>query len=83
MPQWFLAAQAVKTKKQMLSFQLENTGALLTAGLLIIGRIKGIDRPGLLVTLPVYNKIWQRIQSDGCWVLMQILNLKIFTNMLF
>lgn len=28
----------------------------MTAGLLIIGRIKGIDRPGLLVTLPVIGK---------------------------
>ncbi|SIO10518.1 phosphate:acyl-[acyl carrier protein] acyltransferase [Carnobacterium alterfunditum] len=48
-----LAAQAVKDKKADALFSAGNTGALLTAGLLIIGRIKGIDRPGLLVTLPV------------------------------
>lgn len=47
-----LAAQAVKDKKADALFSAGNTGALLTAGLLIIGRIKGIDRPGLLVTLP-------------------------------
>ena len=51
-----LAAQAVKDKKADALFSAGNTGALLTAGLLIIGRIKGIDRPGLLVTLPVIGK---------------------------
>ena len=30
-----------------------NTGALLAAGLFVVGRIKGIDRPGLMSTLPV------------------------------
>lgn len=48
-----LAAQAVKNKEAEALFSAGNTGALLTAGLLIIGRISGIDRPGLLVTLPV------------------------------
>lgn len=48
-----LAAQAVKDKKADALFSAGNTGALLTAGLLVIGRIKGIDRPGLLVSLPV------------------------------
>lgn len=48
-----LAAQAVKDKEADALFSAGNTGALLTAGLLIIGRIKGIDRPGLLVSLPV------------------------------
>ncbi|MGB3160423.1 phosphate acyltransferase PlsX [Carnobacterium sp.] len=51
-----LAAQAVKNKEADALFSAGNTGALLTAGLLIIGRIKGIDRPGLLVTLPVITK---------------------------
>lgn len=32
-----------------------NTGALLAAGIFIIGRIKGIVRPGLMPTLPVQN----------------------------
>lgn len=48
-----LAAQAVKNKEADALFSAGNTGALLTAGLLIIGRIKGIDRPGLMPTLPV------------------------------
>lgn len=29
-----------------------NTGALLTAGTLVVGRIKGIDRPALMTTFP-------------------------------
>ena len=32
-----------------------NTGALMTAGLFIIGRIKGIDRPALSPTLPTVD----------------------------
>lgn len=48
-----LAAQAVKNKEADALFSAGNTGALLAAGLLIVGRIKGIDRPGLMPTLPV------------------------------
>lgn len=51
-----MAATAVKNKEADAIFSAGNTGALLTAGLLIIGRIKGIDRPGLLVTLPTINE---------------------------
>lgn len=50
-----LAAQAVRDGKDDAFFSAGNTGALLAAGLLIIGRIKGIDRPGLTTTLPVLN----------------------------
>ena len=51
-----LAAQAVKNKEADALFSAGNTGALLAAGLLIIGRIKGIDRPGLMPILPVIGK---------------------------
>ncbi|CZQ82782.1 fatty acid synthesis plsx protein [Trichococcus palustris] len=51
-----LAAQAVKDKEADALFSAGNTGALLTAGLLIIGRIKGIDRPALMPILPVIGK---------------------------
>lgn len=49
------AAQAVKENKADALFSCGNTGALLTAGLLIVGRVKGVSRPGLLSTLPVLN----------------------------
>ena len=48
-----LAAQAVKTGEADAIFSAGNTGALLAAGLFIVGRIKGIERPGLLSTMPV------------------------------
>lgn len=50
-----LAAQAVKAGEADALFSLGNTGALLAAGLFIIGRVKGIDRPGLMPTLPSIN----------------------------
>lgn len=51
-----LAAQAVKEGKADAIFSAGNTGALLAAGLFIVGRIKGIERPGLMSTLPILGK---------------------------
>ncbi|BCA86748.1 phosphate acyltransferase [Enterococcus saigonensis] len=51
-----LAAQAVKNGEADAIFSAGNTGALLAAGLFIVGRIKGIERPGLMSTLPVLGK---------------------------
>lgn len=48
-----LASQAVKNGEADAVFSAGNTGALLACGLLIVGRIKNIERPGLLSTLPV------------------------------
>ena len=50
-----LAAKAVKEGQADALFSCGNTGALLAAGLLLIGRIKGVERPGLLSTLPVVS----------------------------
>lgn len=47
-----LAAKAVKQGEADALISAGNTGALLAAGLFVVGRIKGIDRPGLLSTLP-------------------------------
>ncbi len=51
-----LAAQAVKNGEADAIFSAGNTGALLAAGLFIIGRIKNIERPGLMNTMPVIGK---------------------------
>ncbi|MGG5376224.1 phosphate acyltransferase [Enterococcus sp. DIV0719d] len=51
-----LAAQAVKNGEADAIFSAGNTGALLAAGLFIVGRIKNIERPGLMSTLPVMGK---------------------------
>lgn len=47
------AAMAVKNGEADAFFSAGNTGAILAAGLFIVGRIKGIDRPGLTSILPV------------------------------
>lgn len=50
-----LAAKSVKEGNSDSLFSAGNTGAIMVAGLLIVGRIKGIDRPGLTTTLPVID----------------------------
>lgn len=50
-----VAANYVKEGKADALFSLGNTGALLACGIFIIGRIKGIARPGLMPTLPAQN----------------------------
>ena len=47
-----LAAREVKEGKVDAVISAGNTGALLAAGTLIVGRIKGIDRPALMSTMP-------------------------------
>lgn len=50
-----LAARSVKEKDNDALFSAGNTGALLAAGTLIIGRIRGISRPALMATLITTN----------------------------
>lgn len=52
------AARAVKEGRADAVLSAGNTGALMAAGLLFVGRIKHVERPGLMTTLPV-------IQHDG------------------
>ena len=48
-----VAANWVKEGKADALLSLGNTGALLTCGIFIVGRIKGVARPGLMPTMPV------------------------------
>ncbi|MCJ7839606.1 phosphate acyltransferase PlsX [Lederbergia sp. NSJ-179] len=50
-----MMAQAVKDKKADACISAGNTGALMAAGLFVVGRIKGIDRPALAPTLPTLD----------------------------
>lgn len=50
-----LASKAVKEGEADAILSAGNTGALLTTGTLIVKRIKGIERPGLLSTLPTMS----------------------------
>ncbi|MGM9892237.1 phosphate acyltransferase PlsX [Limosilactobacillus sp.] len=47
------AAKAVKDGEADAFFSAGNTGAVLAAGIFVVGRIKGIDRPGLTSILPI------------------------------
>lgn len=50
-----LAANEVKENRADACISAGNTGALVVAGLFVVGRIKGIDRPALCPTLPTAN----------------------------
>lgn len=75
-----LGAQAVKDGKADAVLSAGNTGALLAAGLFVVGRIKNIDRPGLMSTLPTVNG-----QDLTCliWELMLKIRPAICISMLF
>lgn len=48
-------AEAVKQKKADACVSAGNTGALMSAGLFIVGRINGIERPALAMTMPTID----------------------------
>ncbi len=50
-----LAATAVKNGEADALVSAGNTGALLASGIFTVGRIKQVDRPGLLSTLPTLD----------------------------
>ncbi len=50
-----LAAREVAEGRADACISAGNTGALMTAGLFVVGRIKGIDRPALAPTLPTVD----------------------------
>ncbi|MCE4956781.1 phosphate acyltransferase PlsX [Macrococcoides caseolyticum] len=49
------AAEAVKLKNADACVSAGNTGALMSAGLFVVGRIKGVERPALAMTLPTID----------------------------
>lgn len=51
-----VAARMVKDKEADAMITAGNTGAFMTAGLLIVGRVEGIDRPALAPVLPTIGK---------------------------
>lgn len=50
-----LMAQSVKDGESQACVSAGNTGALMAAGLFVVGRIKGIERPALAPTLPTID----------------------------
>lgn len=51
-----LMAKEVKEKRADACISAGNTGALMSAGLFQVGRIKGVERPALSPTLPTVDK---------------------------
>lgn len=52
-----VAARLVKEGEADAMISAGNTGALMTVGLLVVGRMKGIERPGLTSILPTIDKV--------------------------
>src|SRR5699024_7565690 len=50
-----LMAKEVKEKRADACISAGNTGALMSAGLFVVGRTPGIDRPALSPTLPTID----------------------------
>ncbi|SIS37764.1 phosphate acyltransferase PlsX [Salimicrobium flavidum] len=50
-----LAAEEVKQKRADACISTGNTGALMSAGLFVVGRIEGVERPALSPTLPTLD----------------------------
>lgn len=55
--------QLVEQKEAAAGISAGNTGALMTAGLLTLGRMKGIERPALTAILPVLDG-WGMLMLD-------------------
>lgn len=47
-----VAMEMVKAKESVGMISAGNTGAIVAGGVLVVGRIRGIDRPGLAVPIP-------------------------------
>jgi len=52
-----VAGQLVREKQADAMLSAGNTGALMTTGLLVVGRLDGIERPGLAPLLPTKDKV--------------------------
>jgi glycerol-3-phosphate acyltransferase PlsX len=52
-----IAMQMVRSGESVGCVSAGNTGAIVAGGVLIVGRIKGIDRPGLGIPLPALERI--------------------------
>lgn len=51
-----LASESLKNGETDALFSSGNSGALLVAGLFIVGRIPGLDRPAMITLFPKFNK---------------------------
>ncbi len=52
-----IAMQMVRSREAVGCVSAGNTGAIVAGGVLIVGRIKGIERPGLGIPLPALERV--------------------------
>lgn len=61
-----MAARAVRNGEADALISAGNTGALLTSGLLVVGRMKGVERPALMAALPNLENIGDSVLLIDC-----------------
>lgn len=75
-----IAMEMVKSGEAVGCISAGNTGAIVAGGVLVVGRIKGIDRPGLAVPIPALTKP-TLLLDVGATVRCKALNLYQFAHM--
>jgi glycerol-3-phosphate acyltransferase PlsX len=75
-----VALEMVRSKEAVGCISAGNTGAIVAGGVLVVGRIKGIDRPGLAVPIPSLKKT-TLLLDVGATVRCKALNLYQFARM--
>ncbi|MDR1965241.1 MAG: phosphate acyltransferase PlsX [Synergistaceae bacterium] len=75
-----IAMEMVRSREAVGCISAGNTGAIVAGGVLVVGRIKGIDRPGLAVPIPALNRKSLLIDV-GATVRCKALNLYQFARM--
>jgi len=75
-----IAVEMVRSHEAVGCISAGNTGAIVAGGVLVVGRIKGIDRPGLAVPIPSLNKT-TILLDVGATVRCKALNLYQFAHM--
>ncbi|MDR3278926.1 MAG: phosphate acyltransferase PlsX [Synergistaceae bacterium] len=75
-----IAMEMVRSREAIGCISAGNTGAIVAGGVLVVGRIKGIDRPGLAVPIPSLKKT-TLLLDVGATVRCKALNLYQFARM--
>ena len=75
-----VALEMVRSREAVGCISAGNTGAIVAGGVLVVGRLKGIDRPGLAVPIPSLNKT-TLLLDVGATVRCKSLNLYQFAHM--
>ncbi|MDR2779611.1 MAG: phosphate acyltransferase PlsX [Synergistaceae bacterium] len=75
-----VAMEMVRAHEAVGCISAGNTGAIVAGGVLVVGRIKGIDRPGLAVPIPSLKKT-TLLLDVGATVRCKALNLYQFARM--